>query len=72
MNLVTTSTVANALSLEDIKTQTVRYPVLKTLFKIISENHWCKLNEPDKYEIFNDFAKTSELRFYDKIKNELP
>ena len=71
VNLVTMSAVPNALSLEDIKTETMRDPVLKILVQIISENHWYKLKDPDKYEIFNDFPKISELRFYEKIKNEL-
>ena len=71
VNLVTTSAVPNALSLENIKTETMRDPVLKILVQIISENHWYKLKDPDKYEIFNDFPKISELRFYEKIKNEL-
>ena len=71
VNLVTTSAVPNVLSLKDIKTETMRDPVLKILVQIISENHWYKLKDPDKYEIFNDFPKISELRFYEKMKNKL-
>ena len=46
VNFVTTSAVPNALSLEDIKTETVRDPVLKILVQIFSENHSYKLKDP--------------------------